>query len=56
MPCFLTFVFPFWSSKSDVLGLMAPIITFSYLTLFTVQNRVSVFLKGRFVCVLQPKT
>ena len=42
-PCFPTFVFPFRSSKSNVLRLMAPIITFSYLTLFTVQNRVSVF-------------
>ena len=41
--CFPTFVFPFRSSKSDVLRLMAPLITFSFLTLFTVQNRVSVF-------------
>ena len=46
MPCFLTFVFPFRSSKSDVLRLMAPIKTFSYLTLFTVQNRVSDFCKA----------
>ena len=42
MPCFPTFIFPFRSSKSDVLRLMAPFVTFSYLTLFTVQNRVSV--------------
>ena len=42
-PCFPTFVFPFQSSKSDVLCLMALIITFSYLTLFAVQDRVSVF-------------
>ena len=46
MPCFPTFVFPFRSSKSDVLRLRAPIITFAYLTLFTVQNCVSVFRKA----------
>ena len=46
MPCFLTFVFPFQSSKSDVLRLMAPIITLSYLTLFAVQNYVSIFWKA----------
>ena len=45
MPCFPTIVFPFLSSKSDVLCLMAPIITFSYLTLFVVRNCVSVFEK-----------
>ena len=54
-PCFPTFVFPFRSSKSDVLHLMAPIITFSYFSLFTVQNRVSFFFKDRFVCILQLK-
>ena len=32
-----------WSSKSDMLRLMAPINTFSYLTLFAVQNRVRCF-------------
>ena len=42
-PCFPTSVFLLRSSKSDVLRLMAPIITFLYLTLFEVQNRVSVF-------------
>ena len=46
MPCFPTFVFPFRSSKSDALRLMAPIMTFLYLTLFAVQNRVSVFWKA----------
>ena len=46
MPCFITFVFPFRSFKSDVLRLLAIIITFSYLTLLTVQNRVSVFSKA----------
>ena len=43
MPCLPTFVFPFRSSKSDVLRLLASIIIFSYLTLFAVQNCVSVF-------------
>ena len=43
MPCFLTFVFPFRSSKSEVLRLLASIMIFSYLTLFAVQNRVRVF-------------
>ena len=43
-----TFVFPFQSSKSDVLCLMGSIITFLYLTLFTVQNNVSVFSKAAF--------
>ena len=42
-PCFPTFVFPLRSSKSDELRLMAPIIIFSYLTLFAVQIRVCVF-------------
>ena len=42
-PCFPTFVFPLRNSKSDVLRLMASIIAFSYLSLFAVQNRVSVF-------------
>ena len=55
MPYFPTFVFPFWSSKSDVLRLIASIIISSYLTQFAIQNRVSVFLKDRFVYILQPK-
>ena len=42
-PCFTTFVFPLRNSKSVVLRLMASIIAFSYLSLFAVQNRVSVF-------------
>ena len=42
MPCFPTFVFPFQSSKSDVLRLMALIITFSYLT-FLQSKTVSAF-------------
>ena len=42
-PCFPTSVFLFQSSKSDMLHLKAPIITFSYLTVYKVQNRVSVF-------------
>ena len=46
MPCFPTFEFPFWSSKSDMLCLMAPIVTFSYLTLFAVQNYSSIFWKA----------
>ena len=46
MNALLTFVFPLRSSKSDVLHLMAPITTFSYLTLFVVQNRVGVFWKA----------
>ena len=54
-PRFPTFVFPFRSSKSDALRLMGQVITFSYLTLFIVQNCVSVFLKNRFVGILQPK-
>ena len=45
-PSFQTFWFPFRSSKSDVLRLMAPITTFSYLTLFAVQNRAGVFLNA----------
>ena len=45
-PCFPNFVFPFRSSKSDVLRLMTLIISFLYLTLFAVQNRVSVFSKA----------
>ena len=45
-PCFPNFVFPFRSSKSDVLRLMTLIISFLYLALFAVQNRVSIFSKA----------
>ena len=41
--CFPTSVFLLRSSKSNMLRFMAPIIIFSYLTPFKVQNRVSVF-------------
>ena len=43
MPCFLTFVFPFQSSKSVALPLMALIIKISYLILFAAQDRAGVF-------------
>ena len=43
MPCFPTFVFPFRSSKLDVLRLRAPIIIFSYLTLYSQSKTLSAF-------------
>ena len=45
MPCFPTFVFPFRSSKLDVLRLMAPIIIFSYLTLYSQSKTLSAFFR-----------
>ena len=56
MPCFLVFVFLFWSPEMDVFHLKAVIVTSSHLALFLVQNHVTIFLTDALLILSSHKT